>query len=96
MSLPPDAAEALIADLTRRMQGLREATYEGRDGTGLAAATVKGDGEVMAIRLAQTVARHSPEEVADAIRKAVDSAQQELAQAYTTLAHQAENWEQQP
>ncbi|GIH09714.1 hypothetical protein Rhe02_77810 [Rhizocola hellebori] len=95
MSLPLDAAEALIADLTRRMQALREATYEGHDEAKLAVATVTGDGEVRTVKLAQTVGRHSPEDVADAIRKAVTAAQQELALAYTKLAHQAEQWEQQ-
>jgi DNA-binding protein YbaB len=95
MSLPLDAAEALIADLTRRMQALRSATYEGHDRDKLAVVTITGDGEVTAVRLAQTVARHSPDEVSDAIRAAVDAAQQQLAQAYSRLAVQAEEWGQQ-
>ena len=95
MSLPLDAAEALIADLTRRMQALRSATYEGRDRDGLAVVTITGDGDVIAVQLAQTVARHKPEEVADAIRAGVEAAQGQLAQAYTKLAHQAEEWGQQ-
>jgi DNA-binding protein YbaB len=95
MSLPLDATEALIADLTRRMQALRDTTYEGRDKEGLAVVTITGEGDVVAVKLAQTIARRTPEEVADAIRKAVDAAQQELAQAYTQLANRAQEWEQQ-
>jgi DNA-binding protein YbaB len=95
MSLPLDATEALIADLTRRMQALRDTTYEGRDKEGLAVVTITGEGDVVAVKLAQTIARRTPEEVADAIRKAVDAAQQELAQAYTQLTNRAQEWEQQ-
>ncbi len=95
MSLPLDAAEALIADLTRRMETLRSATYEGQDKERLATVTVTGDGDVIAVKLAQTIARHAPEVVADAIRQAVDAAQQRLAEAYNQLAHQAQEWEQQ-
>ncbi len=95
MPLPPDAAQALIADLNQRMEKLRMANYQGRDRGGLAAAVIDGDGMVVSVKLAPTMARHTPEEVGDAIRAAIEDAQLGLAGAYEDLARQAETWEQQ-
>lgn len=94
MPLPLDATEALIADLNQRMEKLRVAHYQGRDRAGLATAVVDGDGTVVSVKLAPTMARHTPQEVGEAIREALGQAQLGLARAYEDLARQAETWEQ--
>lgn len=93
MSLPMDATAALITDLTRRMEALRAARYQGKDSDGLVEATVDGDGVVVEVTLVQTISRNDSKEVADAIRTAVDAAQQNLAKALTQLAQEAEQWQ---
>ncbi len=95
MTLSHDAAGALIADLTRRMEALRAANYSGRDGGGLAEAIVDGDGLVVQVKLARTVARYRPEVVAEAVRAALDAAAASVAEAYGALAQEAETWEAQ-
>jgi DNA-binding protein YbaB len=88
-----DANAALITDLTQRMEALRAKTYVGRDDNALVEATVDGDGGVVEITFAQTISRHDAKEVADAIRAAVDAAQQSLATALAQLAQEAEQWQ---
>jgi DNA-binding protein YbaB len=93
MPVDPDAAGALIADLTRRMQSLREMTFTGSDSASLVQATVDGDGLVTEIRFARTISRHRSPEVGEAIVAAIEDAQAKLAGAYTGLAEDAEKWE---
>jgi DNA-binding protein YbaB len=91
--IPPDAAGALIADLTQRVEALRHSTFAGRDDQGLVEATVDGGGIVSQIKLARTITRHRPAEVGEAIVRAIDDAQTHLASAYAELARDAETWE---
>lgn len=92
MTLSPDAAGSLIGELNRRLESMRAATYEGRDRMGLAIVTVDGEGLVREVTLARSIARHRPDEVGDAIRDAVTSAQLRLAEAYESLTREAESW----
>lgn len=92
MSLSPEAAGAIIADVTRRLEKLQAATYQGRDTEGIATAIVDGHGLVVEVKLANTVARYRPVMVGEAIRAAIDAAQLQMAQAYSSLAEQAEKW----
>ncbi|HZM84580.1 MAG TPA: hypothetical protein VFC19_53345 [Candidatus Limnocylindrales bacterium] len=90
MGLTPDAAGALISELNRRIDALRAGRYEGRDKAGLAAVKVDGDGIVCDVTLSKTISRYRSDAVAEAVREAVQAAQLSLAQAYGTLAAEAE------
>lgn len=93
MPIPPDAAGALIADLTGRVEALRHSTFTGRDDLGITEATVDGNGIVTKIVLARTISRHRPAEIGEAIVRAINDAQAHLAMAYAELARDAETWE---
>ncbi|HEX6683111.1 MAG TPA: hypothetical protein VF062_09965 [Candidatus Limnocylindrales bacterium] len=93
MALSPDAAGALIGELTRRIEALQAATYAGRDPAGLAEVKVDGAGLVCEVTLSRSIARHRPDAVASAIREAVTAAQLSLAEAFEGLAREAEGWE---
>jgi len=90
MALTPDAAGALIGELTRRIEVLRAGQYEGRDKAGLAAVKVDGEGIVCDVTLSKTISRYRSDAVAKAVHEAVQAAQLSLAQAYETLAAEAE------
>jgi len=85
MSTPPVGPQPSVDDLTDGMRRVLAATYRGRDPSGLALATVDGEGLVVDIRLAPTVARHETRVVADAIRQAVTAAQRSIVDAFEAL-----------
>lgn len=91
MALTPDAAGALIGELTRRLEALRARTYEGRDEKGLAVVKVDGEGLVRGVTLIKTIGKYRSDTVAGAVRDAVQAAQLSLAQAYESLAAEAES-----
>ena len=93
MPFPPEAAGALIADLTRRLEDLQRKTFTGRDKDSLVEATVDGEGLVAGIVFSRSISRHRPADVGAAIVNAVNDAQSALASAYASLAADAELWE---
>ena len=90
MALTPDAAGALIGELTRRIEALRAGRYEGRDKAGLAVVKVDGQGLVCEVTLAKTISRYRSDTVAKAVGEAASAAQLSLAQAFETLAAEAD------
>jgi hypothetical protein len=90
MALTPDAAGALIGELTRRIEALRAGRFEGRDKAGLAVVKVDGEGLVSEVTLANTISRYRSDPVAKAVGEAVAAAQLSLTQAFETLAAEAE------
>ena len=91
MALTPDAAGSLIGELTRRIEALQAGTYEGRDQAGLAAVKVDGEGLVCEVNLSRSAGKYRSDTVANAVREAVQAAQVSLAQAFETLAAEAES-----
>lgn len=96
MALTPDAAGSLIGVLTQRIEALQAGTYEGRDKAGLAVVKVDGDGLVCQVVLSKTIGRYRSETVAGAVREALQAAQMSLAQAFETLAAEAESLATEP
>jgi len=96
MALTPDAAGSLIGELTRRMEALQAGTYEGRDKAGLAVVKVDGEGLVCQVALSKTIGRYRSETVSCAVRDAVQAAQMSLAQAFESLAAEAESLASEP
>jgi DNA-binding protein YbaB len=90
MALTPDAAGALIGELTRRIEALRAGRFEGRDKAGLAVVKVDGDGLVCEVTLSKTISRYRSDTVAKAVGEAVTAAQLSLAQEFESLAAEAE------
>jgi DNA-binding protein YbaB len=90
MALTPDAAAAVIGELTRRIEALRAGRYEGRDKDGLATVKVDGDGLVCDVTLSKSISRHRSVVVAKAVREALLAAQMSMTQAYEALAAEAE------
>lgn len=90
MALSPDAAGALIGELAQRIEALRAGRFEGRDKAGLAVVKVDGEGFVCEVTFANTIARYRSDTVAKAVGEAVTAAQLSLAQAFETLAAEAE------
>lgn len=90
MALTPDVAGALIGELTRRIEALRASRFEGRDKAGLAVVKVDGEGLVCEVTLSNTISRYRSDTVAKAVGEAVTAAQLSLAQAFETLAAEAE------
>src|SRR5262245_5284676 len=90
MALTPDAAGALIGELTRRIEALQAGRYEGRDKMGLAVVTVDGEGLVCDVTLVKSISRYRADAVAKAVEEAATAAQLSLAEAFEALAAQAE------
>jgi hypothetical protein len=90
MALTPDAAGALIGELTRRIEALQAGRYQGRDKAGLAVVTVDGEGLVCDVTLVKSISRHRSDAVAKAVHEAVQAAQLSLAEAFEILAAEAQ------
>ncbi|BCB88310.1 hypothetical protein [Phytohabitans suffuscus] len=85
MSTPPAGPQPSVDELTAGIQRVLAGTYRGRDPAGLALATVDGEGLVVDVRLAPTVARYGTRAVEDAIRQAVTAAQRSIVDAFEAL-----------
>ncbi|MDW5327945.1 YbaB/EbfC family nucleoid-associated protein [Plantactinospora sp. KLBMP9567] len=80
------ALEASIARTEAEWQRLQAATYEGSDPGRLVTSVVDGQGVVVRVTFAATIARHDPAVVEEAVRAAVTAAQQRLGDALAALA----------
>ncbi|MFY1670172.1 YbaB/EbfC family nucleoid-associated protein [Plantactinospora sp. WMMB334] len=78
--------EASIARTEAEWQRLRAGSYEGGDPARLVTCVVDGEGLVVRVTFAPTVARHDPAVVEDAVLAAVAAAQQRLGDACAALA----------
>jgi DNA-binding protein YbaB len=90
MSIPePPAVPAgdLIADFDR----VRAGRYPGRDRAGLVTATVDGDGLIVKVTFVNTIGRHDPRMVEEAVRAAVQAARRRLTEALGALAATGES-----
>ncbi|GAA3734469.1 hypothetical protein GCM10022225_16050 [Plantactinospora mayteni] len=80
------ALEASIARTEAEWQRLLAGTYQGTDSARLVTAVVDGQGIVVTVTFAKTIARHEPAVVEEAVLAAVAAAQQVLGDALGALA----------
>lgn len=88
--------EAVIAGTNAELARLRAATYQGHDPGRLVTAVVDGEGLVTRVTFAQTIGRHEPSVVGEAVRVAVTAAQQRLGRAIGELADRVAPAEPEP
>ncbi|MEN3608739.1 YbaB/EbfC family nucleoid-associated protein [Plantactinospora sp. ZYX-F-223] len=85
---PADLAvlEASIARTEARWQRLLADTYQGTDPARLVTSVVDGQGVVLRVTFAKTIARHDPSVVEEAVLASVAAAQQRLGDALAEVA----------
>ncbi|MEN3310205.1 MAG: hypothetical protein V7603_6407 [Micromonosporaceae bacterium] len=92
MSIPDAVSESTperevpLDDLIAGLERVRAGTYQGRDRNRLVTALVDGDGLVVKIAFAETVAGRDRRIVEMAVQEAVRAARQRLAGAFGRLA----------
>ncbi|MGI5152234.1 YbaB/EbfC family nucleoid-associated protein [Plantactinospora sp. CA-294935] len=80
------ALEASIARTEARWQRLLADTYQGTDPARLVTSVVDGQGVVVRVTFAKTIARHDPSVVEEAVLASVAAAQQRLGDALAEVA----------
>jgi hypothetical protein len=75
---------------------MRGAYHEGADPDRIATVEVDGSGLVTGVRLARTVSRHSPAEVAGAVRAAYEEAERARLEAVRAAAERIRRMRREP